>query len=225
MLIRDWMTKDPVTATPEMSMMRASRLLKEKSFRRLPVVDEDGKLVGIVTDRDIKEASPSKATSLDIHELHYLLAELQVKDIMTKDPITASPYDTVERVAVMMLDKHIGGLPVVDSDGKLVGIITETDVFKVLIDITGARSGGLQMAFQLPLTSGSLKAVLDDLKAVDARIISILTSLSKDKQDSRDVLIRILPLGRQVEDELVVNMKARHTMLYWARDSVHPFCE
>ncbi len=222
MLIRDWMTRKPVTATPETSMMRASKLLKEGGFRRLPVVDKDGKLVGIVTDRDIKEASPSKATTLDMHELYYLLSELELKDIMVHDPIRISAADTVETAALIMVEKNVGGLPVVDEHDKVVGIITESDVFKLLIEITGAKHGGVQMAFELPASEGALKAVLDDLKAHDARIMSIMTMFKTAESETREVYIRILPMERFKENQIVEAFAKKYRLRYWARDNVHP---
>ncbi|MBA4357575.1 MAG: hypothetical protein C0405_07600, partial [Desulfovibrio sp.] len=96
MLIENWMTKDVVTGAPETSMMKASKIMKEKGISRLPVVDERGVLLGIVSDRDIKEASPSKATTLDMHELYYLLSEIKLKDIMTKKVVTIKRGETVD---------------------------------------------------------------------------------------------------------------------------------
>ena len=115
MLIKDWMAKNPVTITEDTSMIKAIHIMKERRFRRLPVVAQ-GKLVGMVTDRDLKEASPSKATTLDVHELYYLLAELQVQEIMSRNPVSVSQDDTVERAAQIMLEHTISGLPVVDDD-------------------------------------------------------------------------------------------------------------
>jgi len=221
MLIRDWMTKDPVTVTPDTSMMKATKIMKEKGVRRLPVVDSDGKLVGIVTDHDIKTASPSKATTLEVHELYYLLSEIKIKDIMVKNPVSASPTDTVERVAVIMNDKRFGGLPVVDDDDKVVGIITAMDVFRVLISITGVNHGGVQLGFELPTTEGSLQIVQDDLKRLGARVISILTSYMGEGE-ARQVYIRIFPMDRSRENAVVNEMKTKYKLTFWARDNVHP---
>ena len=149
MLIREWMTKDVITVTPDTSMLKASKLMKDHNIRRLPVLD--GKhVVGIVSDRDIRAASPSKATTLDMHELYYLLSEVKVKDIMTSDPVTVYDTDAVDAAALLMENKGIGGLPVVDGSGELVGIITDHDIFRVLVDFCGASKGGLQLAFMLP---------------------------------------------------------------------------
>ena len=102
MLVKEWMTQNVLTITADTSMMKASRLMKEKNVRRLPVIDEDNRVIGIVSDRDIKDASPSKATTLDMHELYYLLSELKVKDIMTKTPVCAKETDSVEGVKPKM---------------------------------------------------------------------------------------------------------------------------
>lgn len=222
MLIREWMTQDVITVTPDTSMMKASKILKENRIRRLPVVDAEGRLIGIVSDRDIKEASPSKATTLDMHELYYLLSEIKVKDIMTRDPFTVRADDTVETVALNMIEKRIGGLPVVDDAGKLVGIISDSDVFKVLITITGVRHGGVQFAFELENTPGTLKPIVDTLREHNARIISILTSMDDSNGPTRRVYIRILPMDRAEENRIIEAVKNRFTLMYWARDNVHP---
>ena len=222
MLIREWMTQDVITVTPDTSMMKASKILKENRIRRLPVVDAEGRLIGIVSDRDIKEASPSKATTLDMHELYYLLSEIKVKDIMTRDPFTVRAEDTVETVALNMIEKRIGGLPVIDDGGKLVGIISDSDVFKVLITITGVRHGGVQFAFELENTPGTLKPIVDTLREHNARIISILTSMDDSTGPTRRVYIRILPMDRAEENRIIEAVKGRFPLMYWARDNVHP---
>jgi acetoin utilization protein AcuB len=221
MLIREWMTRNVITVTPDTSMMKASKLMKENGFRRLPVLDGNGKLIGIVSDRDIKEASPSKATTLDMHELYYLLSEIKVKDIMTRDPICVQPDETVERVALLMIEKHIGGMPVVDEEGQLVGIITDSDIFKVLIAITGVRSGGVQFAFELENKPGTLKPIIDTLRELNASIDAILTSDQTGSDDTRRVFIRIVPMDRAEENRVIEAIKEKFPLLYWARARVH----
>ncbi len=220
MLISEWMTKDPITATPETSVMKASKMMKDNAIRRLPIVDDKGVLKGIVTDRDIKAASPSQATTLDVHELYYLLSELKLASIMTKEPIAVTPEDTVERAALIMTEKRIGGLPVVDQNHKVVGIISDMDVFRVLIAITGVKHGGVQLAFHISLEPGSLKQVLDDLKQHDARLLSILSS--HDEDEGRKIFIRVMPMDRNKEDQLIQDMQERYNLVFWARDNVHP---
>jgi acetoin utilization protein AcuB len=131
-LVKDWMTGDVVTASPDTTLPDAHRLMDEKGVRRLPVL-KDGKLVGIVTRGDVRGAEPSSATSLSIWELHYLLARLKIKEVMTPDPITISQSATIGEAAQAMLDNRISGLPVVDSGGNLTGIITESDIFRMVV--------------------------------------------------------------------------------------------
>lgn len=128
--VSDWMTPNPITIHPKTTLPEAHKLMKQAHIRRLPVVDH-GKLVGIVTLGDVREASPSDASSLSIYELNYLLSKLTVESLMTREPITIAPDATMRTAARLMLDHKIGGLPVVD-DGRIVGIITESDIFRVL---------------------------------------------------------------------------------------------
>ena len=219
MLIKEWMTQNVVTITPDTSMMKASRLLREKKIGRLPVVDDTGRVIGIISDRDVKEASPSKATTLDMHELHYLLSELKVKDIMTKKPFCVKPEDSIESVALKMIEMRVGGMPVVDGNGKIQGIITDSDLFKVLIEITGIQQGGIQFAFDLANEPGTLKPIVDVLRAKGARIVSVLTATtSDDDSGKRRVYIRIRPVDN--EDQLIAEIGAQFPLLYSQRTTL-----
>ena len=131
-LVKDWMTRNVVTITPDTTLPEAHRVMTENQIRRLPVM-ENGRLVGIVTRGDVRGAEASDATSLSIWDLQYLIAKIKVKEIMTHDPITISQGDTIGEAAQVMLDHKISGLPVVDREGKLVGIITESDIFRILV--------------------------------------------------------------------------------------------
>ncbi len=190
MLIKNWMTRDPITITDETSMIKAIHIMKEHRFRRLPVLHQEH-LVGMITDRDLKEASPSKATTLDVHELYYLLAELQVKEIMSRNPISVFEDDTVERAAQSMLEHTISGLPVLDRAGKLVGIITQSDVFRAFMHITGIQQGGVQFALRLEDRPGLIKEVVDLLREKGARFVSLLTSYTATQEGFREVYIRV----------------------------------
>lgn len=130
-LVRDWMTPDPVTVGPKTTIPEANRMMREGRFRRLPVV-EGGQLIGIVTLGDVREASPSEATTLSVYEMHYLLSTLTVDQIMTREPVTVAPELVLTAAAKLMLEHKIGGLPVV-ADGRVVGIITESDIFRALV--------------------------------------------------------------------------------------------
>jgi len=221
MLIRDWMTSDVVAVSAETSMLKAGKLMKEHDIGRLPVIDDDRHVIGIVSDRDVKAASPSKATTLDMHEMYYLLSELKIKDIMTPNPVTVEALDTVEKVALLMLEKGFGGLPVVDADKKLIGIITDHDIFKVLVSITGVRAGGVQLAFRLPDRPGTMRPIFAALGEHQASIISVLSLNDEDKPDERDVYMRIRHMEEPQEDALIEVLKKRFSLVYWVREKVY----
>lgn len=130
-LVKDWMTPNPICITPETTLPEAHRIMKEHNIRRLPVV-KDGKLLGIITRGDVRGAEPSEATSLSFFELNYLLSRLTVDRIMTHNPITIRPDETVYDAARLMLQNKIAGLPVVER-GQLVGILTESDIFRMIV--------------------------------------------------------------------------------------------
>lgn len=130
LLVRDWMTKDPLTAEPKTSIKAAWKLMQDRRIRHLPVV-EQRRLVGIVTDRDLRRVLPSPATSLEIHELHYLLDRLTVSEVMTKDVITTTPFTPMAEAARTLLRNRIGALPVLEG-GALVGILSQVDVLEGL---------------------------------------------------------------------------------------------
>lgn len=219
MLIRDWMSREVTTVSRDTSMLKASKIFKDNDFRRLPVVDEDGRLIGIVTDRDIKDASPSKATTLDVHELYYLLSEIKIKDIMTPNPYTINVDDSLEKAAIRMLEKRVEGLPVVDDKNKVVGIITETDIFKALVNITGAYQGGIKIGLKISSQQGSLKPVLDLLRSHGARITSVLTSHDQAEQGFRHVYMRIQDMEKSKEAFLQNEVNDNFNVLFWLRDN------
>ena len=215
MLVHEWMTTDVVSITPETSMMKAARIMKDKRVGRLPVVDEKNRLVGIVSDRDIKDASPSKATTLDTHELYYLLSEMKVKDIMTKNPFAAKKNDSVEYIADMMTKKRFGGVPVVEDDNTLCGIITDNDIFKLLISITGVNIGGIQLAFDVPNRKNSLRDILDALRELEANVVSVLSLQENQDSANRRIYIRLRPLDKAHETKVIEVMKANFPLIYW----------
>jgi acetoin utilization protein AcuB len=219
MLVKGWMTSDVITVDEETSMMKASQIMKENNIRRLPVMRK-GKLVGMVTDRDIKEASPSKATTLDVHELYYLLSELKLKDIMRKNLITVGPEETVEKAAVKMLEHRISGLPVVNDKGKVVGVITQGDIFKVLVSLTGIYRGGIQFAFNLEDRPGSIKEVADMIRKHGGRMVSILTSYDMCEENCRHVYIRIKEISDEKLKALTEELDKNFILLYSVKDSL-----
>jgi acetoin utilization protein AcuB len=129
------MSSPAVTIRPDTPFQDALKLVRDRQFRRLPVVDHKGRLIGIVSERDLLHAAPSSATSLSIWELHYLLAKIQVEEIMTKDVITTRPGEPIQDAARLLVTHRIGGLPVVDAHGAVVGVITETDIFRAFVEM------------------------------------------------------------------------------------------
>lgn len=220
MLIRNWMSADVIAVTPETSLLKLSKLMRDNNIRRVPVVDEKGCLAGIISDRDVRDASPSKATTLDMYEMHYLLAELKAKDIMTPRPFTVKPTDTVEKAAMLMLDNKFGGLPVVEENGRLAGIISDQDVFKALVTITGVREGGIQIGIEIANQPGAMKPVFDMLRAHGARILSVLSA--NNQEGDRQVFLRIRDMeSREAEEAVIAAVKQHARLLYWARNEVH----
>jgi acetoin utilization protein AcuB len=131
-LVKDWMISDVMSTTPKSPMLEAHKMMRQHNVRRMPVVKK-GKVVGIITRSDVRQAEPSDATSLNVWEVNYLLSKLRVRDIMTKDPLTIGPEESIKQAASIMYENQIGALPVVGKGGKLVGILTESDIFRILI--------------------------------------------------------------------------------------------
>ncbi|HCC54765.1 MAG TPA: hypothetical protein DEQ20_07570 [Desulfobulbaceae bacterium] len=219
MLIKDWMTKDVLTVEENTSLMRATRILKENSIRRLPVVSH-GKLIGIITDRDVKDASPSKTTSLDIHELYYLLSEMKVKDVMTAKPLTLSEDETLEKAALIMLEGKISGLPVVDELGHLVGLLSETDVLRGFIHSTGIKDGAIQFVFDLPDVAGSVTKVIESFRKFNARIISILTSFEDAPKGEKRVAVRVMIDNDEQKETMIKELRETFSVVYHAEDEL-----
>ena len=212
MLVKNWMSKNVITIDVNESMTHASGLMKENNIRGLPVM-KNGELVGVVTDRDLKKASASDATTLDIHELLYLIAKIKIKEVMTKDPITILFDDTVEEAAEVLLDNKLSGAPVVNNEGELVGVITQADIFRVLVSLTGVREKGLQFGFLLEDRPGSIKEVSDIIRKSDCRVVSIMSTRA-NQEGYRHVYIRACDCDRNRLEQLKAALKAKANLLY-----------
>lgn len=212
MLVGNWMTKDVISVDVNDSMQDAARLIRKHKIKRLPVM-ENGKLVGIVTDRDLKRASASDVTTLEIHELLFLISEIKISDIMTKDPITIPLDYTIDEAAQILLEHKLSGAPVVDDEGQVAGIITQTDIFRVLVLFTGVKRAGIQFAFQLEDRPGSIKEVSDIMRNYGCLLVSILSG--QDVQAGyRRVYIRVRDCDRERLEELKEELKAKANVLY-----------
>ena len=178
MLVGERMTKPVITAEPELTISEALNLMRLENIRRIPVV-QDGKLAGIVSDKDLLNASPSVATSLSVWEMNYLLSKITVKDVMTKKVLTVSEDTPIEEAARIMADNKIGGLPVVRS-GKVVGIITETDLFKIFLELMGAREQGVRGTVLMTEKAGQLAALTKTLSLEGGNFVAIGTFAGED---------------------------------------------
>lgn len=186
MFVAKRMTPNPTTIESTTTIADASELMRKRKFRRLPVVD-NGRLVGIVTDRDLRTVAPSPATTLSIFELNYLLAKMQVKDIMHKDVITIPVDATIEEAALIMSTRHIGGLVVVGENGSVVGVITETDIFNSFVEIMGLKEGKIRFTFKVSNQVGVLHDISGVFKDLGINISSLATY---PVEDGAEMVIR-----------------------------------
>lgn len=168
MYVKSKMTPNPVTVTPDVSISTAFGIMKERQFRRLPVV-QGGKLIGIVTEKELQQVSPSTATSLSVFELNYLLEKTTIKDAMSRDPITVQDDDLIEKAALLMRTNKVGALPVMHGD-QLVGMITESDIFDAFIDTMGFRNPGVRLDLRLEDRAGSIAAVINAISQAGGNI-------------------------------------------------------
>jgi acetoin utilization protein AcuB len=179
MLVRERMSTKPVTITADVPITEALRVMRQNQVRRLPVLDPENRLIGIVSEKDLLYASPSPATSLSIYEMHYLLSNLKVQELMTTDVITVTPDIPLEEAARIMADNKIGGLPVIEGD-KLVGIITETDIFKLFLELLGAREQGLRLTIEVPERKGEIARLTTKIAQLGGNILALGTFLGDD---------------------------------------------
>ncbi|RPH52862.1 MAG: CBS domain-containing protein [Desulfobacteraceae bacterium] len=214
MLVKNWMSKKVITIDENDSMQEAINLIKQHKINMLPVIKK-GKLVGIVSDRDLKKASASDATTLDVHELLYLISKIKIKEIMSKKLVTV-PFDyTIEETASILLDNDISGAPVVDNDKQLVGVITQADIFKVIISLTGIAKKGIHFGFTIKDLPGSIKEVADIIRSYGGRLASILTSYEKVPHGYRNVYIRAYGVDRSRFKNLLSDLKNKAELLYY----------
>jgi acetoin utilization protein AcuB len=173
------MSRHPITVRPDVPIHEALQIMRREKIRRLPVLDENDRLVGIVAEKDLLYASPSSAKALNVYELQYLLSKLTVGDVMTRNVITTTEFTPLEEAAKVMVDNKIGALPVMRGD-KLVGIITETDVFKVFLELLGAREKGLRLTLLVPEAQGVLASLTGTIAELGGNIIALGTFKGED---------------------------------------------
>ena len=165
------MTINPVTTTPDMGVFEAFELMKSEGVQRLPVLDGDGNMVGIISEKNITSAAADKEVS--IVEFALLLSKIKVGDVMTKEVITVSVDDPVEMAARKMSDNDISILPVVDNNGKLVGVVSSSDLFRLLLELFGTRHYGIRVTFRIKDQKGVIAKLAIALEKIGANIVSI----------------------------------------------------
>jgi acetoin utilization protein AcuB len=187
MVVRSRMTSNPYIISPDATIAEALEIMRKNNIRRLPVV-KNKRLVGIVTEREMQEVSPSKATTLSVFELNYLLSKTKVSQVMTKNVITVSPDSLLEEAAVLLRDNRVGALPVIQDD-KVVGIITETNIFDAFIDLLGFRDSGTRISVEVEDSPGILANVANVIKGFGANITHLV--VYRNKTGKSDIIIRV----------------------------------
>ncbi len=204
MFVNDRMSSPPMTITPETPFQDALKLMRDHRFRRLPVVDNKAKLVGIVSERDLLYASPSQATSLDVWELHHLLSKVRVREIMTQDVITTTPDTPIEDASHLMVENKIGGLPVMDEESRVVGVITETDIFEVFNEMFAGGYFGLRLTLRVPERKGVLAELCRAISELGGSMRSV-GSFYGDVSGMRGLVVKVRDVGK---DQLVDTLEA-----------------
>ena len=213
MLVKNWMSKDVITVDVDDSMQNAIYILQEHNINILPVM-ENGNIAGIIADRDLKKASPSDATTLDMHELMYIISKIKVRNLMQKTVYTIPPDFTIEEAAAMLMEKRISGLPVVDEKKQLIGIITRSDIFRVIISLTGLGKKGLQFAVRIKDEPGPIKEIRELISEYGARTASILSSGDNAPPGYLHIYFRIYQIDRGKLPSLIKEIEKKGTMLY-----------
>ena len=206
MLVKERMSRHPITISPDTSLYDGLRIMREEKIRRLPVLDKKGKLVGIVLEKDLLYASPSPATSLSVYEMNYLVAKIKISDLMTTDVITVCEDCPLEEAARIMVDNNVGGLPVMRGD-KLVGMITESDLFKVFLELLGARTQGLRVTVKLPEGHGVLARLTGELSKHGANIVTLGTFYGDDPTN-REIAFKVQNIDRPTMEKILADLQA-----------------
>jgi acetoin utilization protein AcuB len=217
MLVRDWMTKNVITLGLKTTVVDAAEIMRTKKVRQFPVIDEKGRLAGIVSDRDIRDAMPSKYLPGD-SVTGGTLASLRAADIMTSEPTTVSPITPMDIAASTLMRHKFGGLPVADEAGRIVGIITVADVLRFLCTASGLQRGGPQIAVRLEAKPGPLSELLDFLRAQGVRIGSVFTSHDLADPGYRNAYVRIVDMDRHSVASLMAELTPKYHLLFFVED-------
>ena len=208
MAVKDFMTRKVVYVSPDTTVAHTADMMREQGLRRLPVIEND-RLVGVVTERTMAEASPSKVTSLSIYEMNYLLNKTKIRDIMARDVVTVSPYASLEDAVYAMMKNQVGILPVVEA-GQVFGVITEKDVFKAFLEVSGYGEEGIRVLITADDTVGTLAKIVDTISADNLNIKRTVVATRRSgkvaieiqidgKADVTDLREKLIKQGIQVD--------------------------
>ena len=203
MIIANVMTRNPIFVSPDMSVNDARALMTREKIGKLPVLDKNNRLVGIVTKKDLVKAGPSAATSLDMYEISYLLSKLKVETVMERNVLTVQQTEVVEEAARIMADSQVGCLPVMKGD-LLVGIITETDLFRTFVDMFDARHDGIRGTFQVEEKPGMIAQVSKAIADANGNIVSLVT-FDGDDLSQRRCTVKVTGVERSTFEEILRN--------------------
>jgi acetoin utilization protein AcuB len=218
MLIKEWMSRPVITIQSDDSFQTAAKLFQTRVISMLPVLKKR-ELVGIITDGDIKKATPSDATTLDKFEMPSLLDSLKIESIMSKPVLTIHDNHTVDEAAAIMLENSISGMPVTDNAGKIEGVITKSDIFRCLVSFTGASSKGQAFIFKLEDKPGAIKNIMDRIRGRNGRLRSILTSYDEIEEGFKKVFFHTYDIEPAQFDSLVRSFHETGGLLYAADPS------
>jgi acetoin utilization protein AcuB len=200
MFVVDRMSHPVIFVSPDTLVQDALQLMRKENIRRTPVIDK-GKMVGIVTDYDLLNASPSKATSLSVWEINYLVSKIKVSEVMEREVVTVSADTPIEEAARMMADYKIGGMPVMKGD-KVVGMITETDLFRILLELMGARDVGVRVTMLMENRPGEFAKITSAFAKENANIVAMGAIQGAD-QTSVEVMCKVAGLDKKKVEEIV----------------------
>jgi acetoin utilization protein AcuB len=213
MLVKFWMKKPAITIDEDAKFKEAITKFKTHKIHLMPVL-KNGRLTGVLTDADLRRSSASDIIPLDVYELSYYLSKIMVSTIMTKDPITI-PFDyTIEEAAEILLQNNISGAPVVNKKGKVIGIISRSEIFLAIISLTGGVKRGIQFALRIEDRPGSIREVVDIIRSYSGRTVSILTSSHNVPEGYRNAYMRMYSVDREKLTELKDELSRKAVLLY-----------
>ena len=215
MLVLDWMTKEVFSVAPESTLLVCSKRFKDHDVTTMPVVDGNREVAGIVTAAQVRERMPRAEISRDIVDVLESLERVKARDFMNPKPVTIDYRSTVPQAARLMLDKHVRFLPVVDGESKLVGVLTEWDLFQAMAKISGGGvSDGVELVCDIENKQGALRELLRQIRDQGPRIAAVQSTLSEDER-TREVLIRFWSDDPAVESKALDTLQGHPGLRFW----------